>query len=228
MRPTAALSIRSWPLWLAALLAALPSAALAQGGPPEPPAALILDISGAVSPPVQRHTEVPGRTSLALDAGGRLTFVHYRTCRVVTVTGGTVRILATHFETEGGRIESDRQRPCPRQQKLPMTVSAGPGALVTRSISQPRLPVLTPQPRIVLVGSAASRITEGRCTPQSGGPDQPAHPLTIRDGVATPAHPLPAGNYTCELTAGDGRRARLTFTVASEPSATDLVVATVE
>jgi hypothetical protein len=235
MTPNASPSIRpslvaAAALLTAGLLSAPPPGALAQGTFAEPPAALVLDVSGTVSPAVQRHTEVPGRTSLALNPSGRITFVHYRTCRVVTVAGGTVRILPTHFEAEGGRIESDRQRPCPRQQKLPITVSGQPGALVTRGITrQPALPILTPQPRIVLVGSGASRIREGRCTAQHASPDQPAHPMTIADGVATPAQPLPLGNFTCELTTGDGRsRARLTFQVVSEPTATDLVVATVD
>lgn len=204
-----------------------PPAAPAQGGAAEPPAALVLEVSGAITPVMSRHSQIPGHTALALGRDGRLTFVHYRTCRVVAVAGGAVRILPDRFEVEDGTIEVDRQRPCPRQQMLAIAGQAG--VLVTRSLP-PTLPLLAPEFRIVLVGPGGPRVSQGECTPQRSGQASPApHPLAIALGEARPREALPPSDYVCQLRTGDGRgRASLSFRVADEPTAPDLLVLTVD
>ncbi|HEY6219285.1 MAG TPA: hypothetical protein VIV65_04450, partial [Gemmatimonadaceae bacterium] len=79
---------------LAGALLLVAASALAQGSAGT---ALIVDVSGQTTPALKPFTELPAGTTVALAPGAKLGFVHYETCRTVTVTGGRVVIGAKGY-----------------------------------------------------------------------------------------------------------------------------------
>jgi hypothetical protein len=126
------------------------------------PAALILEIGRSSPPALRPYTEIAAGQTIRLASNGRLVFLHYGTCRAVSVVGGSLTLHAQNFTLTGGRTESDAPRPCPR--RVGMERSSGSVAgLVFRSIRFPQLPR---RPTFVVVGAHAVdfgklRVAEG-------------------------------------------------------------------
>jgi hypothetical protein len=145
-------------LVVAGLVAAGVTASGAQ--PARAAAALVLELSGTPAPPVQPFTEIPAGTTLRLPAGGRLTFLHYHTCRAVTLVGGRVTVDAETYTVSGNASVKETRTPCPR----PVTLRAGGevavGGFVTRSLG----PALTfsARPGFVLAGPRATDFRAAR------------------------------------------------------------------
>lgn len=138
-------------LGIAALVAlCVPSAAAAQN-----PSALVLEKSGATTPEVQPYSEIAVGATLSLASGTKLVFLHYQTCRTVTLVGGSVTFGGLAYTAAGGARPQEARTPCPPTVRL-----KGQGevaGVVMRSIS-PTVK-LSISPSFVLVGERANDFT---------------------------------------------------------------------
>lgn len=146
---------RSWliPLILGTALTLLVAVAPAQLGQP---AGFILEASGPSTPAALPFTEIPDQTTIRLGPQSRLVFVHYRTCRTVTLVGGQLTAGVEGYRVSGG-TKSEEDTPCPRAIKL---LAAGETAgVLLRSKAAVRLPV---EPAFVVVGPRADDVASVR------------------------------------------------------------------
>ena len=189
---------RSFMLVIAALL--LPAAA----GAADPPAGMVMKITGPTNPSLLTRAEIPSNTPVKLEPGSQLTFLHYTKCKIVTVNGGTVTLTRTDFTTDG-TVESEKDGPCPRVQQLTGNMVGGTsGALVMRGIpTATRIPV---DADIVFTGDRAKKVT-GAAVYDEKNPDHALFRLTIADGRATApitAPPLvPNNRYILKVEVSD-------------------------
>lgn len=151
------LSYRHKASWLAAAFSAL----LASAAAAQQPAALILEAPGGADPSLPAYAEVTAGTYVTLPEDGRLVFVHYRSCRAVTVQGGGVRIDQARYDVVGGRIVADRQQACPQQIRLAANVGTA-GALIIRGGSTGGAITLSSRPSLVIVGEHAGEFARAR------------------------------------------------------------------
>ena len=89
-------------------------------------AALVMELNGATKPPLAIHREVAPGTKIAIAPGARLSLLHYATCSIVTLTGGTVQVTEQGLEAAESNIESRKPGPCPRVHRISL---GGPGPL---------------------------------------------------------------------------------------------------
>lgn len=146
---------RSWLLAGAMAGALTASPALASG-----PSAvgMVMKTAGPVEPAVEPFTEVQDTFTVMLGDSGRLTFVHYGTCNLVVVGGGTVTIGAAAYQVVGGKVEKETRKPCPQRVQA---ASAGPreaGGLVMRALDADLASWLPARPSFVLAGDQAAGI----------------------------------------------------------------------
>ena len=124
----------------------VPSAAAAENA-----SALVLEKSGATTPEMQPYTEVAVGATVSLASGTKLVFLHYQTCRTVTVVGGSVTFEANAYTTAGGGKPQEVRTPCPPTVRLKKGGEVA--GVVMRSISPSvRLSI---SPNFVLVGERA-------------------------------------------------------------------------
>lgn len=123
----------------------------------EQAAGMVVSISGTTAPALRPFTEIPHGSTITLGPQGQLSFVHYRTCRIVSVVGGTVTIQRTIYDIgSGGRIVTVAERKCPQQVKLAEPKSGEAAGLMMRSAIL--APTLSTRPSIVFVGKNAERV----------------------------------------------------------------------
>lgn len=103
-------------------------------GAEEPPAALVMAVTGKISPPVAAMSEIASGAPVRLEPGAELTLLDYARCKMVTVSGGTVTVTRFDFITDG-RLVSEQVAPCPRIHQL-SAASGGTvaGGLVMRGM----------------------------------------------------------------------------------------------
>lgn len=179
------------------LLCAMPGVA----GADEPPAALVMAVSGGTTPAVAAMSEIASGAPLRLDAGAELTLLDYARCKMVTVSGGTVRVTRFDFVTDG-KIVAEVDAPCPRVHRL----SAGgavAGGLVMRGVAgAPRWPL---NREIVLAGDGSDKLAAAAIYGE-GRLDAPLARLDISGRKArfpTDAAPLAVNErYMLRLTLG--------------------------
>lgn len=203
-------------LLVAAWLAGSPGGAWGQ--PPVPAAALVLDVRGAPAPAVKPFGEIVAGTTLRLPGDTRLVFAHYRTCRTVTVVGGTVTIEAETYTAPGAASLGETRTPCPRPVTLMRSGEVAVGGVLTRSVGTGL--TLSPEPSLVLAGPRAGDFTAARITRDEHAVATVAleHGRRLTWPAGTP--PLAEG-ATYELTlvpapAATGPPATLRFRVSSE------------
>ncbi len=173
-----------------ALIAVLwiPSRADAQNA-----SALVLEKTGTTVPDVQPYSEVAVGTTVSLQPGARLVFLHYQTCRTVTAVGSTVVFGGLNYTVTGGSKPEEARTPCP-----PVVRLRGQGEMagvLMRTIS-PDVK-LSPSPSFALVGARADDFAAVRVS--QGGTTILEAPLTGR-GFRWPAGPAPlAANTDYEL-----------------------------
>jgi hypothetical protein len=144
---------------LAGLLTTTPALAA------EPAAAgIVMKVTGQTTPDLPVRAEIPADTPIRLGPAVELTFLHYRKCKLVTVTGGTLELSDRDFTTDG-KVEKEMPGPCPRVYQL----AGSAGGWVARDLP-PRLPV---NPEIIFTGRRADRIAEAAVYV----PDQRDRPL---------------------------------------------------
>ena len=95
------------------LFSFLPMLASAQ----EPPAAMVMAVSGKTAPPVAAMAEIASGTKLQLDPGTELTVLDYARCKMVTVSGGSLTVTRFDFMADG-KIVGEVDAPCPRFHQL--------------------------------------------------------------------------------------------------------------
>ena len=107
------------------LLSLLPVFAAAE----EPPAAMVMAISGKTVPPVSAMSEIASGAKVQLDPGTELTVLDYARCKMVTISGGSLTVTRFDF-TADGKIVGEVDAPCPRFHQL----SAGGGGAVAGGV----------------------------------------------------------------------------------------------
>jgi hypothetical protein len=180
----------------AAVLLAVAPAALAQAPPPAR-AALVLEVNGATTPALKPYREILSGTTVTLGSSARLVFLHYDTCRTITMNGGTVSFSPGALPAiRGASAQTDMRGQCPRK----VAGSGASAATIFRSVT-PQVVHLSAAPSFVLVGPRADEFVRVRVMRQGeeiltralDGPrfEWPA-------GTA----PLPPGDYQLSLVSG--------------------------
>ena len=123
---------------------------------------LVLEVAGTTTPVLRPYTELPPSATINLGSAGRLVFVHYLSCRTVTVVGGTVTVDTDRYTATGSKSEA--RTACPRA----VTLKGGgetAGLLVRgmrpppRDIRQGPPPLtLAATPDLILVGERAAEV----------------------------------------------------------------------
>jgi len=124
--------------------------------------ALVLEKNGVTTPEVQPYSEVAVGATLSLQSGTRLVFLHYQTCRTVTVVGGKVAFAAYTYTITGGSKPQEVRTPCPPTVRLRGQGEVA-GTLMRSIVPGVRL---STSPAFVLVGDraddfAAVRVSQG-------------------------------------------------------------------
>jgi hypothetical protein len=157
----------------------------------EPPVGLVMALTGSTSPPVAAMAEIPAGTPLRLAPDAQLTFLHYGRCKLVTVSGGTLSLSRTEFQTDG-QIVADKDGPCPRLHSL----GGGQAGTVTGGMMMrgggelPRLPL---DPEIIVAGN--------------GSNDIKAAAIYAEDKFEAPLVQMPVSGHTLLLPAAGERLA---------------------
>ena len=118
--------------------------------------ALVTDVSGTTNPPLSIHREVAPGTRIVLGPGARVSLLHYATCTIVMLKGGTATVTDQGVDVNVANVESTKPGPCPRLHRIS---HEGPGPLggvvVTRGSPGPLLKV-APDVLVVLAGTGAA------------------------------------------------------------------------
>jgi hypothetical protein len=180
----------------AATLLALAHGVFAQTPPPAR-AALVLEVNGSTTPALKPYREILSGTTVMLDPASRLVFLHYDTCRTITMSGGTVSFTPGAAPAiQGASSKSDVRGQCPRK----VAGSGASAATIFRSLTPPAVN-LSATPSFVLVGRRADEFVRVRVLRH--GDEILARPL---DGprFLWPAGsaPLPPGDYQLALVSG--------------------------
>lgn len=136
--------------WLALGVAALTWLCVPSNADAQNASALVLEKSGATTPEVQPYSEVAVGATVSLSSGARLVFLHYQTCRTVTVVGGQVAFAAYTYTITGGNKQEVRT-PCPPTVRLRGQGEVA-GTLMRSIVPGVRLSI---SPTFVLVGDRA-------------------------------------------------------------------------
>jgi ferric-dicitrate binding protein FerR (iron transport regulator) len=137
-----------------AVLAALP--ALAQS---KRAVGIVVELEGTTTPAVGISAELADKTALTLAADATLSFVHYKTCRLVVVKGGKVTLDAMHYDVTGQVLEEEKVS-CPAEQAslAGSSQASGTAALVLRG-GAGRTPVPI-RPRIIAAGPRSAEFSK--------------------------------------------------------------------
>lgn len=117
----------------------------------ETAAALVVEKRGASEPEFAPYSEIPIASSVSLSPGTTFVFVHYGTCRTVTVLGGKVTFQALTYSVTGESSSQEIPTPCPRTVRLK---GAGETTGITLR-SSPASFELSTTPTFLLIGPAA-------------------------------------------------------------------------
>lgn len=167
---------------------------------------IVMEHRGQTATDWSRMKEIPPNTDVLVGPKEELTFLHYRSCKLVTVGAGTLKLTDTDYSFDG-RVLSEKPGPCPQIHPLSSTGTAA--ALLTRGVEM-TIPV---NAQIIFVGDKVSGIT-GAAIYAANRPGQPIMRLKYTDHRATiPKDELPLLPNTRYLL-------RLTF--MSNPQTTDL------
>lgn len=157
-----------------------------------PGVALVLEIDGPVTPALRPYREVPSGTTVSLGNDSRLVFLHYASCRTLTVVGGAVTFTAGPAPIlKGTATRADVRGRCPKK----FSATGSDAAVVFRGTSAAGT---STTPEFILVGRRADEFAAIRI--QHGGRKLMARAL---DGprFSWPADvpPLVPGAYVLEL-----------------------------
>jgi hypothetical protein len=169
----------------------------------EPPAGIVMTVSGVTDPPLAAMTEIAPGAAIKLGANGRLTFLDYARCKLVTVSGGTLVLGRSDYTTDG-RVENETDGPCP----IAYSIAKDGGARTTAGMVMRGKPEPTQWPvnaQLLLTGSRARGFSTAAIYAEHK-PETPAATLLISDGkaVVSPGLPLlPNRRYVLRLVSSD-------------------------
>jgi hypothetical protein len=194
-----------------ALSLSIPSAAA------EPPAGIVMAVIGTTDPILSPMTEIPTDTPIRLGGGGKLTFLDYARCKLVTVVGGTLTLSRTAYKTDG-RIESEADGPCPHVYSLNEPGGTTGGLVMRGGLGAPRWEVNS---EFLVTGARAGKLLAAAVYAEDR-PDAPVMTFDIRAGrlvAPSGASPLsPNTRYVLRLTTRDEPKpAEVTF-IGTMPS----------
>lgn len=203
---------------IAILLLGGATAALAQSASMS---GIVMQASGGIEPAVKAFGELPAEGKFQLAQGAKLTFVHYRTCKQVTVEGGTLNLSLSEYEVGGGgKIASEAPRPCPRQQRLAQSGEAA--SLVMRSGGKAM--EVQGRPVFVLVGDRADSIKSGEIRDGSTAVASCSHKgARLECPIGTDAKLQPGKEYSLKLL-GAGARAEQEISFVTAGGSEDALV----
>jgi hypothetical protein len=189
----------------------------------EPPAGIVMAVTGTTDPILSPMTEIPTDTPIRLGGGGKLTFLDYARCKLVTVVGGTLTLSRIDYKTDG-RIESEADGPCPHVYSLNEPGGTTGGLVMRGGPGAPRWEVNS---EFLLTGARASKLLAAAVYAE-GRPDAPVMTFEIRAGrlVAPSGMPplSPNTRYVLRLTTRDrSEPAEVTF-IGTMPSGPEPVV----
>jgi hypothetical protein len=191
--------------------------------PAAEPVGLVLEVAGPADPVLDRLVELLDGGSYRLGPTTGLTFVHYQTCRVVTVVGGTLRLALSRYDVVGGRIESEQARQCPQRHVVAPTNASGglaTGALLLRSGTAAPATVPT-RPELIFAGARADALAGVEIRRQNVVLAR--LPLAGRRlAWSRDREPLAAGDgYLLVLTPAGGRPVEIPFTVVDDSKSSE-------
>jgi hypothetical protein len=144
----------------AALLAVTAPGAWAQAAKAAP-VALVMQISGTTDPPLARHREVGEGTKVTVKPNSSLALLHYTSCSIVTLNGGTATITADAVVAPAANIASTKPGPCPKVHKIALDGRAATGGVsLSRAVgpSGVQAPLnFAANGTVVLAGAGAAR-----------------------------------------------------------------------
>lgn len=121
------------------------------------PVALVTEVTGTISPPLEAFTEIEAGASIDLGVNSRLDFLHYPTCQRVVAEGGKLSLTAENFRVNKGVIVDISKSECPQRVQLASNESgAGIAGVVLRGTSGKALAV-SQRPRFLLLGTSAGQ-----------------------------------------------------------------------
>jgi hypothetical protein len=191
----------------------------------EPPVALVMAVSGSITPSIAAMSEIPSGSPLRLAPGAELTFLHYARCKMVTVNGGTVTVTRTDVVTDGKTV-AEQDAPCPRVHQLGANAAGTvAGGLVMRGLSSPpRWPL---NREIALAGNGTDRL-KGAAIYAEGHLDAPLMRLDVSGHQARlPADSAPLAvneRYVLRLMMGDRAEPIDILFIGAAPSGPSLLV----
>ncbi|HEX4889097.1 MAG TPA: hypothetical protein VFW37_01835 [Alphaproteobacteria bacterium] len=121
------------------------------------PVALVTEVTGTISPPLEAFTEIEAGSSIDLGVNSRLDFLHYPTCQRVVAEGGKLSLTAENFRVNKGAIIDISKSECPQRVQLAANeAGAGIAGVVLRGTSGKALTV-SQRPRFLLLGASAGQ-----------------------------------------------------------------------
>jgi hypothetical protein len=118
--------------------------------------ALVTEVSGVTKPQLLVHREIAPGTRIDLAPGAHISLLHYSSCTIVAVAGGTAIVTDQGIEAKATDVESRKPGPCPRLHRITHT-GPGPlgGVVVTRG--EPKLYAdVGADSEVILSGGAAA------------------------------------------------------------------------
>lgn len=183
-----------------------------------PPAALIIDVTGSVSPEIEAFDEVEAGTELTLSGGAELTLSHYGTCDEVSVRGGSIEVGTLDLGLARTTVVSRSRADCSEPVSLSETDTASASVIMRNFEQLPKVPL---SPAIVISGKKragfdAMAILRG---------DKQIATLTVAQGkVAWPTDGLYLSNGTKYVLVLTGRSGEHRATVVADRERSGRVV----
>lgn len=192
---------------IAAALAAAPGAVAQTAAGKPAPVALVMQVSGMTDPPLARHREVAEGAKITVKPKSTLALLHYNSCSIVTLNGGTATVTADAVVAPAANVESTKPGPCPRVHKIALDGRAATGGVsISRAVSIDTPLNFAANGTVVLSGAGAARATS----------------YDVVDGFGrdvTKGAPVKDGTFTLDGSAkGHGPyKIRIHFAKAAEP-----------
>jgi hypothetical protein len=114
---------------------------------------MIMEVSGTTEPAVQALSEVEPGFTVMLTPGAKMSFVHYQSCKLVSVEGGGLVTLRLTAYTVEAKVLSEQKR-CPKRFAMATGGSTEAGALVVRG----GVTKLSNRPIFLLTGAGADGV----------------------------------------------------------------------
>jgi len=179
----------------------------------DPPAGIVMQVSGNTVPPVLQNSEIAG--PIQVPPGSRLVLLHYQTCTLVAVTGGVITLSSAAIDDSAATIESRRPAPCPHIRR----VTAGGGELTAGAAvlrGTPPLPAAAArfpaELELILTGGRAPSVTS----------------VEILDGRGAVAARGTASGLRASLRQGEAYRVRILFAGGAPPKEVPFTASTSE